>query len=633
MAIVLYVLCFAFSPSLAQKSPSTPAANYDKPDTYQSDIAEVYLSMIGVRPLNAVIEELQPIYNLTADQAYQKAVPDTLNSSESTLSSVRAALQIGYMFGLPNPTNSSGAAASGQLFPLSILTNLPAGTLSVDPVSAYQAGASLFEQVKLLNRSLQDIPHFKGYTPYIVTIQISLIPHKRDAPYDAYANIGFFTDTNDPPTPPGKESETIPLIYPLLTTDALEAANDQQNLNHLRQLTASISAAVHGVGIQSGVDQLNQNLNTVNGLNLNSLLTVGKLNQNCMVVRLGARNQPGSKERFSLVPETHNVSLLVLAPTKASELEMTARTILRDALDGTPARDMSHKKRNDLFIDNVIGSYLLNKRDVAKFEKELQAKPYRGVDHDFYLYLWKLMNDVNDKNSTNSVTFINFQNDFTNFFTDPEFTNFFNGKMHWPSLSGKTGSMTNYYGFYTNLFDIVWRDSLWVDVARSGAAEQYANDLIPLPVWTPHLPAKDQTVLYQDDGHSAIFTIVNDAGSVPAYKITAKLILKDIKSNSPDMRLYSRQIATTNDGTTLNIQFPPLSEIQWPDSEGISNHWKPQQIELIYSQANEEDFGTNEYDNFALLKVLTNMNHQAVNPPSPLQTNALGASSSKTNQP
>jgi hypothetical protein len=174
-AIILYVLCCALSPALAQKGAMAPAAGYHDSDTYQSDIAEVYVSMIGVRPLNAVIDELQPKFDLTADQALQKAVPDTLNSSESTLSSFKAALQVGFMFGQSNSTNSSNAAASGQLSPLSILTNFPASTLGPD----YEAAASDFERVKLLNRSLQDIPHFKRYTPYIITIQISLIPHTR----------------------------------------------------------------------------------------------------------------------------------------------------------------------------------------------------------------------------------------------------------------------------------------------------------------------------------------------------------------------------------------------------------------------------------------------------------------------
>jgi hypothetical protein len=590
--IILSALFVAISPALA--------SDYDSSEPYQSDTAEVYISMIGVRPLNLVIEDLQPTFDLTPDQALQKAVPDTLNSSESTLSSVSAALQLGSMFGQV-PTNSSSAATSGQPSPLGILTNLPTGTLSVDPVSAYQAGASLFEQVKLLNHSLQDVPHFKGYTPYIVTVQISLFPHQRVSPYDAYVNAAFFTDTNPPPTPPGMDSQTIPLIYPLLTTDALEAANDQQNLNNLRQLTTSIAAAVHGVDIQASLDKLNQNLSSVSGLNLNSLLTVGKISQNCVVVRLGARNQPESQDKFSLVPETHNVSLLVLAPTNADELEMTARTIFRNVLDGSSPKDTTHEKRAIRF-ESVMEDYLLYKPDSNRFKRALLHKPYEGVESKFYPYFWNLINEVYDTNSGNNVTFKDFQNYSKSFFTNQVFTNFFDGKRHlhlqghWPYLRGNTTSMPEYKEKYDELFDIVWLDSLWLDVTRVGSSEQYANDLIPLPRWSPQLPVEDQTVLYQNNGQSTILTLVNDAGSIPTYKVLARLSLDD--TNGSKMVLYSRQIAATSDGTVLNIQFPPLSAIQSPDLVDRTNHWKLKDLVLTYGQTNVDDILTHDYTNF-----------------------------------
>jgi hypothetical protein len=89
---------------------------------------------------------------------------------------------------------------------------------------------------------------------------------RRDAPYDAYADVDFFTDTNDPPTPPGVKTQTVPYIFPLLTTDALETANDQQNLNQLRQLGLSLAAATHNTGVQAGLDKLNQTLDVVNDM-------------------------------------------------------------------------------------------------------------------------------------------------------------------------------------------------------------------------------------------------------------------------------------------------------------------------------------------------------------------------------
>ncbi|HEY1717676.1 MAG TPA: hypothetical protein VGH42_05190, partial [Verrucomicrobiae bacterium] len=65
------------------------------------------------------------------------------------------------------------------------------------------------------------------------------------------------------------------------------------------------------------------------------------------------------------------------------------------------------------------------------------------------------------------------------------------------------------------------------------------------------------------------------------------------------MVLYSRQVTTTGDGTALNVQFSSFSEIQLSDD--ITNHWKPQEIDLIYSQTNEDNFTTTGYTNFAIL--------------------------------
>src|SRR5258708_25833104 len=106
--IILSVLSVAATSAIAQRGKSSSSPS--KSDLYQSEIGEVYVSIIGTRPLDAVIEELQPQFNVTTDEALQKAVPDTLRSSESTLSSFNAALRLGMMFGVSGSTNSPNAA-------------------------------------------------------------------------------------------------------------------------------------------------------------------------------------------------------------------------------------------------------------------------------------------------------------------------------------------------------------------------------------------------------------------------------------------------------------------------------------------------------------------------------------------
>jgi hypothetical protein len=580
-AIILYTLFVTATSALAQRG--IPQLAYHKPKIiFQSDIGEVFVAIIGVRPLDAVIDELQPQFNLTTEDALKEAVPNTLNSSESTLSSVNTALQIA-LFGLSKSTNSPSAAS-----PLNVLSNLPNGSLGIDQLSAYKAGASLFEQVRLLNRSLKDVPHFKGYTPYIITIQIALIPYRRNTPYDAYTDLAFFTGNNQPPQPPDIGAQTIPLIFPLLTTDALETANDQQNQNQLRQLNLSIAAMLHSIGAQASLDRLSQNLDSANGLNLNSLFTVGKISQNCMVVRLGARNQIGSTNNFSLVPETHNVALLVLARKNASELQMEARTTFRNVLDNTVPEQNSSDLWNKLFLTNAIDGYILRHPDTEKLTKQMDTEADKYGPHftEFRNFRRKLVNDVYDTNTTDGVTFQNFYNDFHSFFTNSAFTNYL----------GEPSEEHN----FTN-FDIAWLDSLWLDVTGTGVGDQYATDLVPLSKWAPHLPPKNQTVLYQDDGKSTTFVFGSNGRTFPVDKITA--ILTVTNPVGIDMKLYSHNVTFANDGT-LSVEFNPLSEIEplGSDSDDKTNQLKPEKIKLLYGHKNEDDsFTTAIYQNFAFL--------------------------------
>ena len=209
-AVAISFLLAAIS-AFAQRGPSPQNYTGDPVDTYQDDLSEVHVSLIGARSLDEIIDELQPQFSLASTDALQQAVPDTLNSSQSTLNSTMA--QFALIFGMSMPTNPTNATPSNQSLPMNLLTNLPAGTLSVDPLTRYGDAESLYIMVKLLNRSLKDIPHYMGYTPYIVTMQISLIPYRRDAQYDAYSYVAFFTDPNIAPTPPVANNQTIPLIF------------------------------------------------------------------------------------------------------------------------------------------------------------------------------------------------------------------------------------------------------------------------------------------------------------------------------------------------------------------------------------------------------------------------------------
>jgi len=606
-AIILFVLCFAFSPALAQKSTMAPTYGKSEPrDLYQDDVGGEYISVIGVRSLDSVIDDMQPQFNLTADAALKEAVPDTLNSSESALSSLNATLQLGLLFSpSTSATSPPNATIPSQIVsPLSILTNLPAA--GIDPVLQYRAAASLYEQVKLLNRSLKDIPHFHGFTPYIVTLQVALIPYRRDAPYDAYADIAFFTDTNVPPTSPDNSKETIPLVYPLPASDALEMSNEQQSQNQLRQLGFALAAAFHGVGIQAGVDKLNQNLEAAGGFNLNSLITVGKLSPNCIKVRIGARNQMGSASRLNMVPESHNISFLIFAPTNAGELQMVSHTVFRNVINDEISEENPDEIFYNNFLTNVLAYFLRADTvpDSLRYNKNPKNPEFQKTFRDFADHVFNIMFDTNSVDiSTNNIANLpvsRFRREIANFFTNTIVQTALK-----KAFKNKYIPDTEIINLANNPFekiDVNEANAIWLDLTRVGElGDQYANDLIPLPIWVPKLPPTNQTVLYSDDNESTVLVFDNGGKTLPTEKMTAILTATNGIDTNITLTLYSHRFQS--DGAMFNVTFSPLSEIQPPnaDSPDKTNHWRLKHIDLVYGQEGENYFFTNTYANFAFL--------------------------------
>jgi hypothetical protein len=545
----------------------TPQTIYlaDNSDLDQATVGGEYISIIGARALDEVIDELQPQFNLTAEEALQKAVPDTLNSSATTSSSSKFALQI-MLAQILNSTNGSNSAISSQPSSLDILTNFPFA-LSVDPMLQYRAAASLYENVKLLNRSLKDIPRFDGYVPYIVTIQISLIPYRHEAPYDTYADVAFFTDSNTAPESPGPASETIPMVYPMPTSDALEMSNDQQSRNQLRELNVVLEAATHGVGVQAATEQQKQRNETSSGYNLNSLVTVGRISQNCMQVRIGARNAAGL-EQFNMLPETRNVTFLVFAPKDAKELQMLSHTVFRDIKTDRVLKELSDEKVESDFLVNVIGGWFnelketLNKKTFKSLQKTIRCNPSaHKAFHDFVLN--RIVNTLYDTNSTDGSTFSGFQCAFKEFFNDPNIQ---------PTLI-KAGVSPNFFCDPFNGLDVNDIDAIWLDATRStGLGDQYANDRIRLSVPEAKFPATNLTVLRADDGKSSILTI-SGGHSLPQNRIHAILTCSNGYSFDSDV------VNVTDGDTTIQVHFPLLSALSNTMSSSAS-HFEPISLEL-----------------------------------------------------
>lgn len=261
-------------------------------------------------------------------------------------------------------------------------TVLNVAGLKTDPFLSYLAGTALFQEIKMLERYTLDAAVAHGYQAFIVRLQVTNMPFSNEGAYDAYANIGFYLskftssvalanasysllirdrdlrsrlgnvesylDTATLPeklallsqvegeVPRGDQIRSqlddtmaklraalterqLPRVIPLLVTDQVEAALNGRRAERLRQLNFALAAAYSGLGAKVDLEKVDQAINRAVGRDYGSLFTVGRLADNAVRIRIGARkavsNEKGNGAQT--MARTHNVTLLLLLPEYA----------------------------------------------------------------------------------------------------------------------------------------------------------------------------------------------------------------------------------------------------------------------------------------------------------------------------
>lgn len=583
---------------------------------YQEDAGAVHVAIIGARHLDEVIGELQPQFEMNEKIALDRSIPVTLSYYNEAISSFKAALKIA-LPGTSTTSTETQAINNGvtnrqssdvenstpgdvsKLSPESASHpalrdgKVPDGALGTEALTQYQVAKTLFQEIKILNRSLKDLPRSEKYEPYVVTMQISLMPYQRGLRYDAYSTLSFFPNEAQGSIPPALRNEISnivsevkaraitnatqlsnrlsaacsqpvvtpawsgsykPLIYwnsffvaeatpaapkakmgttnftdserddvliylgsllglanesatddsgrvgttlqpvivPLLATDNLEAADNDRILNQIRQLNLSLAGMFSGVGAQLGLDWFKQNLEAVNARDLNGLLTLGRLNDSTLRVRLGAMLQ--SKSEFAMVPRTHNISVVVMVPKGSGQLAVLGRTVFRDSITGEELARRSERAVFNRFKDSI--HRYDDDADICK--KSLQPILDTIAKNDFVSFC----------ESTRKLS--------------PKLTNF--------------------------------SQVLWVELSELYVGSQYGSAHVDLPK-APALtaPTSTQTLFATDDGSGTAVTI--KGGKFPS--VTG--VSAELKYPGPvAASLYADSITALTGGSGLQVKFPSL---------------------------------------------------------------------------
>jgi len=315
------------------------------------DEATVLISVNTVVPWDQIADAVQPNFSLTGDQALLQVAPTTERIQEQILRAFGVSLGIGLSPAnttskISTPQAPTGVPAGGQLPAAPSVS----GDIGLDPILKYQAASTLYQAVQLLNREVQYATVGDEFVPYLVTMKLAVIPYKPNVSDDIHVRISLFPGEGVPNTlvaptsAPSQQnyssSPGLPRVVPILVTDDIERALKSSAVEAVRQIGLALSAAVQGVGGSLAANNTNQTLNAVSGQDINSRLTVTRLLDNTIYVKIGASYEPTAG--VALVGQTYNVSLLILVPRtyfvekdRGPKIKIFVNSELRNALKGS----------------------------------------------------------------------------------------------------------------------------------------------------------------------------------------------------------------------------------------------------------------------------------------------------------
>ncbi len=349
------------------------------------EAGSVHVAVLSVAPWERYVTALQPDFTLTAEEALTSVLRDSRKVRSSTIDAIGVGAEyVGSEDKASGKAPESGIRASGGSPRSQDSWEGKGRDERPDAMLEYSTATSLYQEVQLLNRYVRDAAIPSGHRAYVVRLQVSLMPRRRHEPYDAYATLGFFT-TRKEEGPGGESAVSLgsrgtpgtqlrggdlllagdgqgARVIPLLVTENLEASFESRMADSLQSLSLSLASFSPAISKGIGIDGLQSSSSaSVYGRDLNGLLTVGRLSENSLRVRLGAMQE--STANYAMVPRTHNITVLLTLPETAAEVvDLVARTVLVDAetgeaLPGT-GRPEAQSRTRDVLAEYGLGDKL-----------------------------------------------------------------------------------------------------------------------------------------------------------------------------------------------------------------------------------------------------------------------------------
>lgn len=604
------------------------APQYEAPARvkWADEAGSVTVSPISVTRWEDVAASLQPKFKMDSDVALAASIPMTQTLDQRFSDILAASLQAA----LPTATASrsvttttdpetgetttsidatrtrrSGdpanapAAAAVPATTAAALAALAADKPGRDPMLRYLAATALLQEVTLLNRYVTDKIQAPGDQAFLVRLQLAVLPNRRGMPYDVLTDVTLHADdvqAHAGLAPKGtaasgcKGSYDSLSIVPMVVTDNLEGLQASRSSDVARQIGIALLGTVQGIGASGSFGRTTNLLRATQGNETNSLLTIAKLADDTVRVRLGAVQSP--TYQYATLPRTHNISLLVIyRPCKdaagkfetAQQRTITAitRTTFRDAMSGAalPYEDASNRLYRQMgelrakypgrfsYLEFARLYQWANQQDRKRFfdyidRKALRTQGCGGGIGDTLIGVKrypddpKLLDMPDDSNLVDLTE--NLDGDAVNETVDPPL-----------SAECRELSLARYRMIAA---------ALWTDLLSVRPVGEFAYTRIPLALRTTNrtLPV-DQTALVTYSQAETSVTLSQAQDLIGLQRLRATLL-----DGTNNRSIAATETTIAADGASVSAKFPPLKRFGDVAKSGYS-------VELSV-----EDYGTDD---------------------------------------
>jgi hypothetical protein len=519
------------------------ATNYSS-EGYKKRVGGVYLSVMSVTPWYECKKDLQANFKLTEAQALDNVALTSQLDESQAMNAFNAALNIGLSLPSGSSNSGSGTTSSGSSSAQGSSTSASSGSSSssttpanssstsanpsppsrafdlttdmmgkavpIDAIMKYNLAASLFQEIKMINRVVSDAAIRRNYTPYIVRLQISVLPDFDEFPKrtDVEATLSFFPKEDEESSP-----QKAPCIIPLLVTDDIEGALQSRSAEKLRQYALGLAAQYQGMGGKVDLQQVNDAINNILGRSINNLFTVARVQDNTIIVRLSCYQTVNKKYRVPV--GNHYISVLLLAPKGGAK---SFRVFLTNSLIDKEDAEKYDRTACIAAIGKSANNFL---------EKEAKIYGLPATDST-YGYLRSLLNYASEND------WVSFSNDL---------------KMH------------SEYNMYPD------RNNLWQELLSIVGKLDYGETLFDLPSrYDKKLPPNQAVIALDDCKSNTCVQLIGGQGlfcppSNPPMEAYLYLIKKgDDEKNA--LRIPAQiEIAEGRGGTNPKLTFPSMDKI------------------------------------------------------------------------